>query len=233
MDKATISGDIIASTSLSDAGRKIIEDALKNLLDELKIKFNVFGRVIKGDYLECYVPQTDQALRIALVIKSFVKSININKSGIANNDSRLKLFKIHGIRLAIGIGKLSRLNITEGIMDGEAIYNSGRIISESKTYNKEKVTIKNTLYLKSSNEDIDNQFEPLLALIDVILSKSTSKQCQVLYLKLMRYDEKQIMKKLKLMQSTVNQHSTSVGWHAIEKAVIRFENVMLAKNIEL
>ena len=229
MDKATISGDIIASTSLSDKGRRIIEDALKNLLDELKIKFNVYGRVIKGDYLECYVPQTEQALRVALVIKSFVKSININKSGIANNDNRFKLFKMHGIRLAIGIGKLSRLDITEGIMDGEAIYNSGRIISESKTYNKEKVTIKNTLFLKSSNEELDNQFEPLLALIDVILSKSTSKQCEVLYFKLIGFDEKQIMKKLKVMQSTVNQHSTSVGWHAIEKAVTRFENVMLAK----
>ncbi len=36
MIKAVISGDIVASTSLTNAGRELIENALKELIDELR-----------------------------------------------------------------------------------------------------------------------------------------------------------------------------------------------------
>jgi hypothetical protein len=231
MDYATISGDIIAFTSLSDSGKRLIEESLKKLLKELNAKFNVYGRIIKGDYLECYVPETFQVLRVALAIKSFIKSVEIDEieDGIADN-KRAKLFKIHGIRLAIGIGNLNRLDLENGIIDGEAIYFSGRIINDIKTSNKQKITIKNTLFLKSSNPEFDLQMEALLSLIDVIISKGTSKQCQVLYLKIMGFEEKQIVEKLGLKQSTINQHSTSIGWQAIEKSINYFESTLLKKN---
>jgi hypothetical protein len=230
MPYAIISGDIVASTSLSINGKKFIENAFKLLLSELEKKFNVYGRIIKGDYIECYVPNNYQALRVCLVIKTYIKSLDIDEFGNGFVDNtRAKLFKTYGIRLAIGIGDLMRLDIKNGIIDGEAIYNSGRIINELKTSNKQKVSIKNTLFIKSNDQKLDNQIEPLLALIDVILSKSTAKQCQILYLKLIGFNEKQIVEKLDLKQSTVNQHSTSIGWQAVEKAVLFFENIMQSR----
>ncbi len=56
MKKAVISGDIVASTSLTDEGRTHIEENLNKLLEELHEKYNMYGRMIKGDYLECVVP---------------------------------------------------------------------------------------------------------------------------------------------------------------------------------
>ena len=41
MKKAVISGDIVASTSLTDEGRSHIEEELKKLLDELHEKFKI------------------------------------------------------------------------------------------------------------------------------------------------------------------------------------------------
>lgn len=233
MDKAIISGDIIASTSLNDVDRKKIVDSLKHMIKELADKFSTYCRLTEGnDYLDCYVPENYNALRVMLAIKSFVKSIPIS----ANNnlsDSRSKFFRIHGIRLALGIGKLSRLDIANGIIDGEAIYFSGRTISENRTYNKGKVIIKNTLFIKSSNEGFDEEFAPLLALLDVLISKCTAKQCGVLYLKLLGYDEMKIAKLLGKKQSTINEHSTGAGWIAIEKAVNRFEDVVKTKELQL
>lgn len=226
MNYSVISGDIVSSTSLDNDDRKLVEEKLKILLQDLKQEFNVYGRIIKGDYLECVVPNAAEGLQVALAIKSFVKSIPIKTKSSKSEDNRIKQFKIHGIRLAIGYGELSRYKPEEGIIDGEAIYLSGREISGETTYNKERIVIKNTLFFISKNEDFNKNFQPLLALLDVLLSKATSRQCEVLYLKLMNNQEEEIAKLLGIGQSAVNQHSTSVGWNAIDEAVNYFKLVI-------
>lgn len=226
MNYSVISGDIVSSTSLSIDDSKFVEDNLKNMLIDLKREFNVYGRIIKGDYLECVVPNAAEGLQVALAIKSFVKAIPVETKKYKKEDNRVKQFKIHGIRLAIGYGELSRYNPEEGVIDGEAIYLSGREISGETTYNKERIVIKNTLFFASKNEDLNKNFQPLLALLDVLFSKATSRQCEVLYLKLMNKQEEEIAKRLGIGQSAVNQHSTSVGWNAIDEAVNYFKMVI-------
>ena len=226
MTKAVISGDIVASTSLSVDGRELVEHAVKELIKELSDKFDTYTRTIKGDYLECVIPNPADALRVALAIKSFVKSIPVDETPQYKTNKRVKLFKTHGIRLAIGYGELSRYNPDKGIIDGEAIYLSGRTINEYSTYNKERVVIKNTLFFNSHDHALNRQIEPLIALLDVLIGKATSKQCRVLYLKLMDNKEDTIASKLDISQSVVNQHSTSIGWNAIEKAVTFFSELI-------
>ncbi|MEZ4858723.1 MAG: fumarate hydratase [Flavobacteriaceae bacterium] len=222
-----ISGDIIASTSLNSPYKEAMEGHLQTLLQDLKRHFRVYGRIIKGDYLECVVPNPKEGLRVALAIKSFVKSIPVQIEENAQDSNRAKLFKIHGIRLAIGYGTLSRFKPEEGIIDGEAIYFSGREINNiAPTYNKERIVIKNTLFFASNKEDYNQRFLPLLSLLDVLLSKATSRQSEVLYHKLFYKEEETIATLLGIGQSAVNQHSTSVGWNAIEESVLYFSNVV-------
>lgn len=226
MNYSVISGDIVSSTSLNNEDRKFVEVNLQTLLAGLKQEFNVYGRIIKGDYLECVVPNPSEGLQVALAIKSFVKAIDVDTKKYKKEDNRVKQFKIHGVRLAIGYGELSRYKPEEGIIDGEAIYFSGREISGETTYNKERIVIKNTLFFASKNETLNRSLKPLLALLDVLMSKATSRQCEVLYLKLMNNPEEEIAKRLGIGQSAVNQHSTSVGWNAIEEAVNYFKFVI-------
>lgn len=223
---SVISGDIISSTSLRLEDKKFVEENLKSMLADLQREFNVFGRILKGDYLECVVPEPKEGLQVALAIKSFVKAIPIATKKYETNDNRLKQFKIHGIRLAIGYGPLSRYEPEEGIIDGEAIYFSGREISGESTYNKERIVIKNTLFFASNNEDLNERLKPLLALLDVLLSKATARQCEVLYQKLLNNSEENIAQSLNIGQSAVNQHSTSVGWNAIDEAVGYFKKII-------
>jgi hypothetical protein len=228
MDRAVISGDIIAFTGLSDADKSNIEHSISELFSELEAKYDVFGRMIKGDYLECYIPDPTHALRVALLIKSYIKAYALELRD--SKDKRLSAFKTYGIRLAIGIGEIARFDRVKGIIDGEAIYFSGRIISDvSATFDKERIVIKSTLFIKTNDEQLTSELEPLLALLDVLISKATAKQSNVLFLKLMGNNEETIAKKLGLFQSTVNEHSTSIGWNAIEKAVSYFEKLMKSK----
>ena len=222
MNKATISADIVSSTSLNVEQRLILEKELKKLLRILKQSFGsktFFGRLIKGDYIECVLNNPKDALRVALIIKSFVKSLKIQ----ANNKTNKKIqnFKEYGIRIAVGIGELSILNRRKGIIDGEAIYLSGRAINEMTSSDKK---IKNTLAFRSNQEDWNEAFAPLFSLLDVLFADSTRAQSEIILYKLLNKSEKEISEILKKSQSTINQHSTAAGWFAIDKAVKYFEN---------
>lgn len=222
MKYAVISGDIVSSTSLESADKVLLESSLAILLSDLKQEFDVYGRIIKGDYIECVVPNPKEVLRVLLAIKSFIKGIPVEIDGYSTTKNRAKLFKSHGIRLAIGYGELSRFDPKAGVIDGEAIYFSGRLInskSSKSTYDKKRIVIKNTLFFASKEEKLNRQFEAILALLDILFSKATSRQSEVLYLKLLGQDEETIAKKLGIGQSVVNRHSTSVGWNAIETTV--------------
>jgi hypothetical protein len=226
MVKTVISGDIIASTSLTDSERVFIEKSLKHLLKDLKQNFNVYGQLIKGDHIECVIEEPAEALRVALIIKSFVKSLKLDNQPERIRNNRFRKYMTYRIRLAIGYGELTRYDPGKGIIDGEAIYLSGRTINLMETYTKERIVIKSTLLFASNNDKLNSEFEALFALLDFLLTTATSKQCEVLYLKLMRFNENQISEKMKISQQSVNQHSRSVGWTAIEKAVQRYSTVI-------
>ncbi|MAU27524.1 MAG: fumarate hydratase [Muricauda sp.] len=223
MKYAVISGDVVAFTSLSNVQKEALEARLRALNITLAMQFNTYSRLVKGDYWECVVPQPADALTVALLAKSWVKAFTVNPG---QNQARLKSFETYGIRLAIGYGPLQRFDPERGIIDGEAIYLSGRKIGEEGTHGKERVVIKNTLFFVSGNPLLDQEMEPLMALLDHTINKATEKQSLVLYHKLLGKSENEIADELGISQSSVNQHSTSLGWNAIEKAVTFFRQKM-------
>lgn len=220
---SVLSGDIVSYTALNTENRGVLTERLSAFLGQLETRFDTFGRIIKGDYLECVVPDASEGLAVALAIKAFVKSLPIEEEKDA---PRFRWFKTYGIRIAIGYGELSQYIPEKGIIDGSAIYLSGRKISGLTTYDKERVTIKNTLYFTSSDTDLNDGVEPIMNLLDVLLAKATARQCEVLYLKLLGFTEAEVASQLGIGQSAVNQHSTSMGWNAIESAVQYFKKVI-------
>jgi hypothetical protein len=77
------------------------------------------------------------SLRVALLIKTLVKMMVLEKSSNYAIEKKRLLFKKYGVRLAIGIGSMRTVNIQQGILDGEAIYLSGRKIDDQRSRNKE------------------------------------------------------------------------------------------------
>ena len=212
MNRATISADIIASTSLTHDQRVFLDANLQRLLSALRRKFGIkkfFGRLIKGDYLECVFEEPQSALRAALLMKTFVKALDITSSNTHFNDDRL--------RVAVGVGGITTLDRKRGFIDGGAIVLSGRAIQDTAGQGK------HTLIFRSGDEALNNSMLPLFSLLDIVLARNTQVQCGILWHRLSGKTEKEISALTGKSQSTINQHTHAAGWFAIENAVNYFE----------
>lgn len=226
-DFATLSADVISYTNLLEGEKRELESRINELLADLAKtykEFSFFGRLVQGDYIECAINSPKHALRIALLLKTRIKSFDFIRTKA--KDKRLKYFNEYGVRLAVAIAPLQKLDPAKGIIDGEAIYLSGRAIKNLSTSDKQKIVIKNTLFFCSNNSQLQEQFDTVFSLLDVILSKCSAKQSQIIYYKLLNLSEKEISQQLSKSQSTISQHSTAAGWLSIEKAVNYFENTI-------
>lgn len=224
MNSATISADVISYTLLSTEDKAKLNDKIKELLAFLQEKFKdqyFFGRLVQGDNIECALNSPKYALRIALLLKTFIKSIELKTS--KHKTSQLKYFFEHGIRLAVAVAPLTKIDPENGIIDGEAIYLSGRTMKKHSTSDKQKIVIKQTMFFLSTDDKLQEQMDALFSLLDTILSKCSAKQSEVIFYKMLNMSEKEISRKLNKYQSTISQHSTAAGWLSIEKAINYFE----------
>ena len=230
MKRATISADIIASSSLSARELDHLTQRVNHLFEKIESyhhannKGEIKMRLVAGDLVECLLFNPNDALRAALVLKSGIKSFPLDPVNTPDptTEKYRKLFETHGIRAAVGIGEMDIRLARKDILKGEAITISGRLISEQKTSNKERVTIKNTLFFSSGNEYQNNIFRTLFSLLDTIFAKMTRKQSETILWKLLGYSEQEIASEFGVSQSSVNQHSKNAGWSSIEEALHLF-----------
>lgn len=209
---STISADIVSSTKLSSNDVVRIQKCLDTFLcDMCQVSNGSWGRVVKGDALECVLSNPKDALKVALMLKCFIKTFVPTTS---NSD-----FSRFGVRVAIGIGDLRTNDAKNGIIDGDAIYKSGRMIDK-----------KGVLAHGTMNVVYDGANAELLTAIaqlcDVVINKSTAKQCFVLYQKMRGEGEDELAKRIGKSRSTINAHSSKAGWPAISNAIKMFENLL-------
>lgn len=220
MTQATISADIVSSTALSVEELSLLQSEIRRFLENLseKSQGKNWGRLFKGDSVEIFLSNPKEALRVALLLKSLVKKTSVAKT---KNDKQ-ELFKRFGIRLAIGIGEMRMADKEHDILDGEAIYYSGRLLEKST---EEKQTIKRSMFFACKDPLLTEQMDVILGLLDALLKEATPRQSEILYYKLFGKNEEEIAEILKIKQSAVNQRSNSAGWKAIESAVNYFEKL--------
>ncbi len=210
---ATLSADIVSSTSFSREGTIELKQKIESLFQLLGEKFPGFwGRQIKGDYIECLTPNVSDSFRIALIIKSYIKSITLPVIKQSKN------FQTYGIRIAIGIGGMRIMDREAGIWDGEAIYLSGRAIENMASPNKGTLSI----HIKNN---VHPALNTIAILTDALMNNATKKQSEVLFYKLLSVKEEDIADKLGISQPGVNNHSSSAKWYCIEEALNYFEQI--------
>ena len=75
--EATISADIIRSTSLPSEGMIFLQKQLREFADFLNKSFpKCWGRVVRGDGFECAMSDPHDLLRIVLLLKCKIKSMH-------------------------------------------------------------------------------------------------------------------------------------------------------------
>lgn len=208
---ATISADIVDSTKMTadDTIRlsKLLTDFLKPMK---KVSEGGWGRVVKGDAFECVLLDPRDMLRVALMLKCHVKMF---VPETANPE-----FSKYGIRIAMAVGELRTSDEQLGIIDGDAIYRTGRAMEEKRP------NVRGTMIY--CNDGLEAEaVKAIVALCDVVINKSTGKQCEVLFNKLCGKEEVEMAAAMGKSRPTVNAHSQKAGWIAIERAVKYFESL--------
>lgn len=224
MKKAVITGDIIHSTRMDEENRKLLSKVIAQFLKELEKAFKVRSEMFRGDSFQCLVPKVEDALTVALLIKTRIRSLN--PSELHNVKAKGKTRKSKAVyfttwvfdaRLAIGIGEVPKTVKDLATTSSEAFFLSGHLLDEMKSW-------KQSLGIDTLDKYSD-ELETEMLLLDNIIAKTTALQCEVIHWKLWGLSEIDIANKLGIGQSAVNQRSNAGSWNAIRMMVERFETI--------
>lgn len=231
---ATISADIISSTSLTPKMLESVQTAIRDTFSVIKGAIvnkrstAFWGRITKGDSIECYFANPQHAMRSALLLKCAIlrASMNWDKNDTALSTEGYQLFDKYGVRIAIGIGEMRTVDKKRDIMDGQAIYLTGRKIAEQSTSGKSKAIIKNTLFFVSDKEKENQLFNTFLNFVDILFKKATKKQINIIYYKLLNYKDNEVAQQVQISHNAVNKQCIAFGWNAIASYLDLYETLM-------
>jgi len=203
------------------------EEVLEKVLNALKAEFthitdnygedNVRLKIYRGDSFQGVLKKPEEALKIALQIKSAVNGIHLKKTKKNKAYSKIADFKI-----AIGIGtqNIEREAISES--NGQAFQFSGRTLDEMKTENRKT-------RLKTELEEVNAELNTSFFLLDTITDKWSTASAEVVYYLLSGLKEREIATEINISQSAVNQRKKAAGWEAISELLIRYRNVITTR----
>lgn len=220
-----ITADIVDSRKISvDSREKLYQDLTIFLSDLKKRKLIEEYEVFRGDSFQCVIPKVEDTLRIAILIRSYIKSyISLEEKNKLDQFKKDKLkskgyFLTHqDIRLGIGLGSIDFIGNSLAHSDGEAFHNSGEALDKLKYTNAR-------LGIKAPAKIFDNLIESTILLLDAVIQKWTNNQAEIIFYKLQNHTEEEIAQTLKISQSAVNQRSKISQWTAVEKLLAYFEN---------
>lgn len=212
---ATLSADIVKSTSLQTEDLIELRNRLLNLFDELEKDYLGFwARIVKGDGIECFIPERRYALRIAVLLKLFVKML-------ADKFNCSEMLQKYGIRFSIGMSRRVYENREQDIMDGPAIYISGRNLDAISR----RANVYSIIEVDGASEEMNCFLDSYVAMVSNLIDSYSVKKAEVVYYKLLGFKEREISERLGIFQSSVNTRSTNAQWGLLNTAIKDFENL--------
>lgn len=216
---ASISADIVSSTSLPVQSLIELNEYIKEILKILEKHYDGFwGRLVRGDTIECILARPEYAFEIAIILKSWIKSF---KPSVYGDYSR---FSKYGLRLAIGLGEMNIVNRELDMMEGDAIYRSGRSLDKLTGRTKYSMTI------SMPQKQYEEPLNIILSLINQLINTATSRRCQTLCERLLAPSTNVAAEQMGITVSGINQTLNELGWANIEQAVNYYRKTILSLN---
>lgn len=210
MLNAVLTGDVVNSTQLPPLRRQALLARLNALFEEVanspKPELRIHFEIHRGDGFQGLSPHPEHALRQALLVRSFLRA-----------DAGAEVFDA---RLAIGVGTVQLLTDRVQTSDGEAFQYSGRLLDELK-----KSAARTAVHTPWA--EVNAELSVSLLLLEAVVSKWSSRQAEVVYQKLVGKTETEIAQLFATRQPAINQRAKAAGWHAVDRLVKRYEELIL------
>lgn len=127
----------------------------------------------------------------------------------------------YGIRFSIGIADIKYADKSQDIIDGPAIYMSGRNLDEISRSGNAFTAFQ----IMDAPETFCNLMDSYVALLSNLVDTYSAKQAEVVFYKLLGYKEVEISERLGIYQSSVNTRSTNAQWGLVNTAIKDFEEL--------
>ena len=210
---ATISADIVRSTSMNTEDLIVLRNRLRDLFQDFEKDYPGFwARIVRGDSIECVVPNYNDALRIAILIKLYVK-MRVSEFDCS------ELLQRYGIRFSIGVADIKYADKKEDIINGPAIYLSGRNLDEISR----RENIMTAFEIGQAPKPLSNLLDSYVAMVSGIVDSYSAKQAEVVFLKLLGFKEIEISERVGISQSSVNTRAANAQWGLLNTAIKDFE----------
>lgn len=210
---ATISADIVRSTSMNTEDLIVLRNNIQGLFHDFEKDYPGFwARMVRGDGIECVVPNYNDALRIAILIKLYVKMR-------VSDFECSEMLQRYGIRFSIGVAVINYADKNEDIINGPAIYMSGRNLDKISR----KENIMTAFEIEHAPKPLSNLLDSYVAMVSTIVDSYSAKQAEVIFFKLLGFKEKEISKRVGITQSSVNARATNAQWGLLNTAIRDFE----------
>ena len=192
---------------------------LRNRLHDLFHDFEedypgFWARIVRGDSIECVVPDNNDSLRIAILIKLYVK-MRVSEFNCS------EMLQKYGIRFSIGVADINYADKKEDIINGPAIYMSGRNLDEISR----KESIMTAFEIEDAPKPLSHLLDSYVAMVSAIVDSYSVKQAEVIFLKLLGFKEKEISDRVGITQSSVNTRATNAQWGLLNTAIKDFEDL--------
>lgn len=210
---ATISADIVRSTSMNTEDLIVLRNRLRDLFQDFEEDYPGFwARMVRGDSIECVVPDYNDALRIAILIKLYVK-MRVSEFECS------EMLQRYGIRFSIGVADIKYADKKEDIINGPAIYLSGRNLDEISR----RENVMTAFEIGQAPKPLSNLLDSYVAMVSGIVDSYSAKQAEVVFLKLLGFKEIEISERVGISQSSVNTRAANAQWGLLNTAIKDFE----------
>lgn len=210
---ATISADIVRSTSMNTEDLIVLRNRLRDLFQDFEEDYPGFwARIVRGDSIECVVPDYNDALRIAILIKLNVK-MSVSEFECS------EMLQRYGIRFSIGVADIKYADKKEDIINGPAIYLSGRNLDEISR----RENVMTAFEIGQAPKPLNNLLDSYVAMVSGIVDSYSAKQAEVVFLKLLGFKEIEISERVGISQSSVNTRAANAQWGLLNTAIKDFE----------
>lgn len=212
---SVITGDIVNSSQLDVGKRRLLLGSLKRLFKTINNslrdeKMAAPFEIYRGDSFQGVLENPIDAIKVGILLKAGLRT---------SFETSLK--KSWDARIAIGIGEIDFFQSKGSEGDGPAFRRSGPVLDEMKGETR--------LLIRTPWPPADQEFEVATAFLDVIISKWSSSQAEVILEQMKGLTQQQIADKLNISQAAVNYRLKNAGWNALNKFLKRYEAIIRAE----
>ncbi len=186
---------------------KTIKEIFKNIDEVFPEIVETPFEIYRGDSFQGVLKDPTKALSVCIFIKAYLRK---------SFESTLK--NAWDARLALGIGEIDFSSDKGSEGDGPAFRRSGPVLDGMKGDNRMMIT--------TPWQHVNKEFEVSCAFLDIVISRWSSSQAEVVLEQLNGITQQQIADKLKISQVAVHQRIRNSGWYAVQKFLKRYESVV-------